>query len=105
MRIDVTRAEFEAIINRLKGLDLKSERKLVASLAQRLDWQLYPSKAPDKGGWAPIKSRGHIKSSWPTGLINPTKKKNWSFDKPEKEKTTNKVPRKPLTADEILAEL
>ena len=101
MRIDVTRAEFEAIVNRLKGLRLKSEQKLVEDLAQRLDWQLHPSKAPDKGGFAPVR----IRSSWPSGLLNPEKKSHWSFNPKSKDKKSkkSKEPKKPLTADEILA--
>ncbi|HET6887742.1 MAG TPA: hypothetical protein VFH87_07440 [Candidatus Udaeobacter sp.] len=102
MRIDVTREEFEAIVNRLKGMVLKSEQKLATQLAQRLDWQLHPSKAPDKNGWAPIR----IKSNWPSGHINPDKKQHWSFHKPKKSKDKPEVKvKKKLTADEILAEL
>lgn len=106
MRIDVTKAEFEAIVNRLKGLNLRSEQKLVEDLAQKLDWQLHPSKAPDKGGYAPM---GRIKSQWPSGLLLPDKKSHWSFKRGSKDKKpktpTTKVPKKPLTADEILASL
>lgn len=101
MRIDVTKPEFEAIVNRLKGLVLRSEQKLVDELARKLDWQLHPSKAPDKGGYAPI---GRIKPSWPSGLLNPDKKSHWSYHKPRKSKkpATPTQPKKPLTADEIL---
>jgi hypothetical protein len=107
MRIDVTRQEFDAIINRLKGLVLKSEQKLVEQLAQRLDYQLHPSKTPKSDGWAPVK---RIKPSWPDGLIQSKNKQHWSYHKPRKSKSTattnTKVqPKKKLTADEILESL
>ena len=105
MRIDVTRQEFDAIINRLKGIVLKSEQKLVTELAQRLDWQLHPRKAPNSNGWAPIR----IKSSWPSSECKPRSKPHWSFKKPRKPskskgQTELKLKRK-LTADEILASI
>jgi hypothetical protein len=113
MRIDVTRQEFDAIINRLKGLVLKSEQKLAEQLAQRLDWQLHPSKSPESNGWAPIKNKtksvGRIPSKWPSGHVMPDKKKHWSFDKTQKPKKHKgqmelKLKKKP-TADEILASI
>jgi hypothetical protein len=104
MRIDVTRQEFDAIINRLKGLNLKSEQKLVEQLAQRLDWQLHPSKAPETNGWAPVK---RIKPSWPSEFKTGSKP-HWSFKKPRKPKQSKEQgelklkTKKQLTADEIL---
>jgi hypothetical protein len=102
MRIDITRSELEAIVNALSGNPLKCERKIRSQLFRRLSYVLTPSKAPDKNGWAPIR----IGSSWPSGVIKPSHKPNWSFHKPrDKKPTTPKVPKKPLTADDILAEL
>jgi hypothetical protein len=101
MRIDVTRQEFDAIINRLKGLVLKSEQKLVDQLAQRLDYQLHPSKAPDSNGWAPVK---RIKPSWPSEFKTGTKS-HWSFKKPRKAKKQPTTTKKKLTAEEILDSL
>jgi hypothetical protein len=108
MRIDVTRAEFEVIVDALKGQLTRAQAKLVQELAKRLDWQLHPSKAPDSNGWAPIKKRPvAIRSSWPSGHVKPDKKKHWSYDKEGKPKKAKqpKAPAKPLSADEILAGL
>ena len=105
MRIDINRQEFEAIVNRLKGIVLKSEQKLVTELAQRLDWQLHPRKAPDSNGWAPVK---RIKPSWPSEFKTGSKP-HWSFKKPRKPSKSKGQQelklKKKLTADEILAEL
>jgi hypothetical protein len=40
MRIDVTKSEFETIINALKGVMLRCDSKLREQLARRLNWQL-----------------------------------------------------------------
>jgi hypothetical protein len=106
MRIDVTRSEFEVIIDCLKGQALRCMTKVREQLAQRLDWQLHPSKAPDSNGWAPMKKKVSIRSSMPDGIVKPQHRKDWSFHKPRNKKSaTAKVAKKPLTADEILNEL
>jgi len=40
MHIDVTKSEFETIINALKGVMLRCDSKLREQLARRLNWQL-----------------------------------------------------------------
>jgi hypothetical protein len=102
MRIDITKEEFQLLIDALQGTMTRSQQKLRESLARRLDIQLHPSKAPDSNGWAPIR----IKSSWPSGLVRQDRKSHWSFKRQSKSKPKqSKQPKKPLTADDILAEL
>ena len=105
MRLDLTRAELEVIVNCLKGSPLKCEQKLRAQLTQQLDWQLHPSKAPDTNGWAPMKAKVSIRSSWPSGHVKQDRKSHWSYKGKGKKPTEPKVPKKPPTADDILASL
>lgn len=97
MRLDLTKPELDAILDALNGQPLKCQKKLREQLIQRLYWMLHPSKAPDNGGWAPIK--GH----WPSGLVKADPKSHWSFHSPKGNPT--KQPTKKATADDILAEL
>lgn len=105
MRIDVDRQEFEAIVDGLKGQLTKAQAGLARQLARRLDWQLHPSKAPDKNGWAPIRQVS-IRSSWPSGIEKQSHKPHWSYQRGRKAKVSKaKTPTKPKTADDILAEI
>lgn len=103
MRIDVTKNELEAIVDALNGQPLKCQRKVREELALRFHYRLHPSKAPDSNGWAPMKKRVPIRSSWPCGIVKKDRKKKWEYHKPRTQQP--KAPKKVLTADDILAEL
>jgi hypothetical protein len=104
MRIDVTRQEFQAIIDSLGGQLTKSQFKLVIELRKRLQWQFKGDGPNDpKRSWAPIQKRSVIRGPQLDAHIRPEKKTHWSFHKPRpKQPTKAKQPKPPMSAKDIL---
>jgi hypothetical protein len=106
MNFDFTKQEADAILNALQGSPLKCEKSLRERLIRVFVCRLYPSKAPDTNGWAPMK-KSPTRSNWPRTKVKPDGKSHWSYHKPRAKKvqTSTKPTKKQLTADEILAML
>lgn len=105
MRIDVTKSEFQTIVDALGGQILKCDQKNAALLRLRLQWQL-SGKGPDD----PKRNFVPIRSGFPNSLYKSTKKRNWAYKKPKAPKAAkpSKIRQAgppPKTAEEILAEL